>query len=93
MSGPGVAFEAAIRMECIFGKTIFLLKIIDPETGEVLEDGQEGELVLTSLRREAMPLIRYRTRTSRRSSPVFANAAERTAGFHASWEGPTTCLW
>ena len=40
----------------------FLAEIINPETGEVLEDGQEGELVLTSLRREAMPLIRYRTR-------------------------------
>jgi len=40
----------------------FFAEIIDPETGEVLEDGQEGELRLTSLRREAMPLIRYRTR-------------------------------
>ena len=40
----------------------FFAEIINPDTGEVLEDGQEGELVLTSLRREAMPLIRYRTR-------------------------------
>ena len=39
----------------------YLMEIIDPETGEVLPEGEEGELVLTSLQREAMPLIRYRT--------------------------------
>jgi phenylacetate-CoA ligase len=62
MSGPGVAFECAYKNGMHLWEDHFFAEIIDPETGEVLEDGQEGELVLTSLRREAMPLIRYRTR-------------------------------
>jgi len=39
----------------------FLVEVVDPETGEVLSEGEEGELVITTLRREAMPLIRFRT--------------------------------
>ena len=39
----------------------FLIEVVDPETGEVLSEGEEGELVITTLRREAMPLIRFRT--------------------------------
>lgn len=62
MSGPGVAFECGYKNGMHLWEDHFFAEIIDPETGEVLEDGQEGELVLTSLRREAMPLIRYRTR-------------------------------
>src|ERR1700690_13239 len=62
MSGPGVAFECSYKNGMHLWEDHFFAEIIDPETGEVLEDGQEGELVLTSLRREAMPLIRYRTR-------------------------------
>ena len=45
------------------------MEIIDPETGEVLPEGEEGELVLTSLQREAMPLIRYRTHDLTRILP------------------------
>lgn len=62
MNGPGVAFECLCKNGMHLWEDHFLAEIINPETGEVLEDGQEGELVLTSLRREAMPLIRYRTR-------------------------------
>jgi phenylacetate-CoA ligase len=62
MNGPGVAFECSFKNGMHLWEDHFLAEIINPETGEVLEDGQEGELVLTSLRREAMPLIRYRTR-------------------------------
>jgi len=62
MSGPGVAFECSYKNGMHLWEDHFFAEIINPETGEVLEDGQEGELVLTSLRREAMPLIRYRTR-------------------------------
>ena len=62
MNGPGVAFECIYKNGMHLWEDYFFPEIINPETGEVLEDGQEGELVLTSLRREAMPLIRYRTR-------------------------------
>ncbi len=62
MNGPGVAFECSFKNGMHLWEDHFLAEIINPETGEVLEDGQEGELVLSSLRREAMPLIRYRTR-------------------------------
>lgn len=61
--GPGVAQEC---IETKDGPTLwedhFYPEIINPETGEVLEDGQEGELVFTSLSKEAFPIIRYRTR-------------------------------
>lgn len=61
--GPGVAQEC---IETKDGLTVwedhFYPEIIDPETGEVLPDGEEGELVFTSLTKEAMPVIRYRTR-------------------------------
>lgn len=61
--GPGVAQEYGATQD---GPTIwedhFYPEIIDPRTGEVLPDGQEGELVFTSLSKQAMPVIRYRTR-------------------------------
>jgi phenylacetate-CoA ligase len=62
MNGPGVAFECPYKNGMHLWEDHFLVEIIDPETGEVLDEGREGELVITSLRREAMPLIRYRTR-------------------------------
>lgn len=62
MNGPGVAFECQCKNGMHLWEDHFLMEIINPETGEVLGEGQKGELVLTSLRREAMPLIRYRTR-------------------------------
>jgi phenylacetate-CoA ligase len=62
MNGPGVAFECAYKNGLHLWEDYFLLEIINPETGEVVPDGEKGEMVLTTLRREAMPLIRYRTR-------------------------------
>ncbi len=62
MCGPGVAFECPEQNGLHLWEDHFLAEIIDPETGRTLPPGEEGELVLTSLRREAMPLIRYRTR-------------------------------
>lgn len=68
--GPGVAQEFVGTAE---GPTIwedhFLPEIVDPETGEALPDGEEGELVLTSLTKEALPIIRYRTRDLTRLLP------------------------
>ncbi len=68
--GPGVAQEYAATQD---GPTIwedyFYPEIIDPDTGEVLPDGEEGELVLTSLVKQASPVIRYRTRDITRLLP------------------------
>jgi len=60
--GPGVASECSQHEGLHVFEDHFLPEIIDPESGEVLPDGQEGELVLTTLSKKAMPIIRYRTR-------------------------------
>ncbi len=62
MSGPGVAFECQEQNGLHIWEDSYLFEIVDPETLEPVEDGEVGELVLTTLDREAMPLIRYRTR-------------------------------
>lgn len=76
--GPGVANECAETKD---GPTIwedhFYPEIIDPDTGEVLPDGAFGELVFTSLTKEAMPVVRYRTRDLTRLLPGTARAAFR----------------
>lgn len=61
-SGPGVAFECEEQSGMHINEDHFYAEIIDPETGEVLPEGSKGELVLTSLDKEAFPLLRYRTR-------------------------------
>ncbi|QRQ87773.1 phenylacetate--CoA ligase PaaK [Cupriavidus oxalaticus] len=76
--GPGVANECAETKD---GPTIwedhFYPEIIDPNTGEVLPDGEFGELVFTSLTKEAMPVVRYRTRDLTRLLPGTARPAFR----------------
>ncbi len=62
MNGPGVAFECEHKAGLHLWEDNFLPEIVDPMTGEPLPEGERGELVLTTLRREAMPIIRYRTR-------------------------------
>ncbi len=62
MNGPGVAFECQYQDGMHIWEDCYLVEIINPETGENLPDGEIGELVLTTLDREMMPLIRYRTR-------------------------------
>ncbi len=62
MSGPGVAFECKEQNGLHLWEDSFIMEIIDPQTLEPVPDGQIGELVLTTLDRDAMPLIRYRTR-------------------------------
>ncbi len=61
-SGPGVAFECSEQTGMHINEDHFLAEIIDPDTGEVLPEGSRGELVFTSLDKEAFPLLRYRTR-------------------------------
>ena len=60
--GPGVGVECLNQKGLHLFEDHFLPEIIDPETGKVLPDGSEGELVLTTLSKQAMPMIRYRTR-------------------------------
>jgi phenylacetate-CoA ligase len=60
--GPGVAIECPCHDGLHIFEDHFYPEIIDPESGRVLADGQEGELVLTTLSKWAMPMIRYRTR-------------------------------
>lgn len=62
MNGPGVAFECEGKHGMHLWEDYFLIEILDPATGEAVYDGTPGELVLTTLCREAMPLLRYRTR-------------------------------
>jgi phenylacetate-CoA ligase len=59
--GPGVAFECSERDGLHIWHDYYLVEIINPQTGEVLGDGERGELVVTPLLKEAMPMIRYRT--------------------------------
>ena len=60
--GPGVSGECAVRAGMHIQEDHFLAEVIDPHTGRPVPDGQEGELVLTTLTREGMPVLRYRTR-------------------------------
>ena len=62
LSGPGVAFECSEQKGMHINEDHFIAEIIDPDTGEVLPDGSEGELVFTSVDKKAFPLLRYRTR-------------------------------
>ncbi len=62
MNGPGVAFECEEKHGMHLWEDHYLMEVVNPETGDPLPEGKLGELVLTSLSREAMPLLRYRTR-------------------------------
>jgi phenylacetate-CoA ligase len=62
MNGPGVAFECVHKHGMHLLEDHFLIEIVNPDTGDPVPDGESGELVLTTLCREAMPLLRYRTR-------------------------------
>ncbi|ETA06859.1 MULTISPECIES: phenylacetate--CoA ligase PaaK [Gordonia] len=76
--GPGVAQECVETKDGLhIWEDHFYPEIIDPMTGEVLPDGEEGELVFTSLTKEAMPIIRYRTRDLTRLLPGTARSMRR----------------
>ncbi len=62
ISGPGVAFECSAQTGMHINEDHFIAEVINPETGEVLPEGEKGELVFTSITKEAFPLLRYRTR-------------------------------
>jgi len=78
--GPGVASECvATKDGPVIWEDHFYPEIIDPHTGRVLGDGEEGELVFTSLTKEALPVIRYRTRDLTRLLPPTARSMRRMA--------------
>lgn len=60
--GPGVAFECSEQTGMHINEDHFIVEVIDPDTGEVLPDGTQGELVFTCITKEAFPILRYRTR-------------------------------
>lgn len=62
ISGPGVSFECEEQTGLHINEDHFIAEVINPVTGEVLPDGEKGELVFTSITKEAFPLLRYRTR-------------------------------
>ena len=62
LSGPGVSFECSAQAGMHINEDHFIAEIIDPDTGEVLPEGEQGELVFTAITKEAFPLLRYRTR-------------------------------
>ena len=62
ISGPGVAFECEAQNGMHINEDHFIAEIINPDTGEVLPDGEKGELVFTCITKEAFPMIRYRTK-------------------------------
>ena len=69
MNGPGVAFECTCQNGLHIWEDNFLVEVLDPLTMKSLPDGEEGELVLTTLAREGMPIIRYRTKDLTRILP------------------------
>ena len=69
MCGPGVAFECKEQNGMHIWEDYYIVEIVDPDTLEPVPDGEVGELVLTTLKREAMPLLRYRTRDLTRILP------------------------
>jgi len=76
--GPGVASECVETKDGpVIWEDHFYPEIIDPETGAVLPDGEEGELVFTTLTKEALPVIRYRTRDLTRLLPPTARSMRR----------------
>lgn len=69
MNGPGVAFECPRQQGMHIWEDSFLVEIIDPQTMQPVADGEEGELVMTTLQREGMPILRYRTKDLTRIIP------------------------
>jgi phenylacetate-CoA ligase len=75
--GPGVSFECWNKDGLHINEDHFLVEVVDPATGEPVPEGTEGELVFTSLTKEALPMVRYRTRDLTRLLPPTARSMRR----------------
>lgn len=80
--GPGVSGECTVEPGMHISEDHFLVEVIDPETGEPLDYGEEGELVITTLTKEALPLIRYRTRDITVLNPEKCACGRTTVRMH-----------
>ncbi len=89
--GPGVAGECLERRGMHIFEDHFIAEIIDPDTGEVLPPGSVGELVLTTLTKEAIPVIRYRTRDITRLHYDTCPADAPWRAWRRPAAAPTTC--
>ena len=90
--GPGVAIECYEAQNGLhIWEDHFIPEIIDPETGEVLPPGEKGELVITTITKEGIPLIRYRTGISPASSLSPASAGGPTCVSNDSAAAVTIC--
>ncbi len=89
--GPGVGAECGHQNGLHIFEDHLYPEVIDPASGDVLPDGQEGELVLTTLSKQAMPLVRYRTRDMTAIIPSLALAAAPCGASGGSAGGATTC--
>ena len=78
--GPGVSYECMEKGGLHINEDHFIAEVIDPDTGEVLPEGEKGELVFTSLTKEALPLLRYRTRDITYLDHVSVRAVGRFPG-------------
>ena len=88
--GPGAGIECGDH-DCIhYWGDYYILEIVDPETLKPVPDGEWGEMVVTTLRKEAAPLIRYRTRISPASSPAGVPVVPSCPDTHASRGEATT---
>ena len=91
-SGPGVAFECEEQKGMHINEDHFIAEIIDPDTGEVLPDGSKGELVFTSLDKQAFPLLRYRTRDICVLSREKCSCGRTFVRMAKPWAEATICL-
>ena len=91
MCGPGVAAECPARDGLHVQEDHFLVEVVDPDSGEPLGEGEQGELVFTTLAKEALPLIRYRTGDIGVVTARRASAGARSRAWPAWPGGATTC--
>ncbi|MCX7714301.1 MAG: phenylacetate--CoA ligase [Clostridia bacterium] len=82
VTGPGVAGECTYHTGMHINEDYFIVEIIDPETGEVLPDGETGEVVITPIQKEGIPLLRYRTKDISRIDTEKCECGRTTARLH-----------
>lgn len=82
ITGPGVAFECEAQYGMHVNEDLWYPEIIDPDTGEVLPEGEKGELVITTITKEGTPLLRYRTRDITYFIPEVCGCGRTTRRIH-----------
>ena len=91
LGGPGVSGECGLRCGLHFAEDHFLPEIIDPDTLEHKAPGEAGELVVTTLTREGMPVLRYRTKDITRLNYEPCACGRTHVRMESAWAAPTIC--